>query len=89
LNFSCFKLWGHCLIWKKSKQDKLQMKGTLFLSTCVVVVWADIIHATNKQARTNGQNDQAEQGRGVALGAWHLAGAYASKRHKPLRVMNP
>jgi lysophospholipid acyltransferase (LPLAT)-like uncharacterized protein len=49
------------------------MKGTLFLSTCVVVVWADIIHATNKQARTNGQNDQAEQGRGVALGTWHLA----------------
>ena len=52
-------------------------------------MWADIIHATNKQARTNGQNDQAEQGRGVARGAWHLAGAYASKRHKPLRVMNP
>ena len=48
------------------------MKGTLFLSTCVVVVWADIIHATNKQARTNGQNDQAEQGRGVALGTWQV-----------------
>ena len=36
---------GHCLIWKKSKEDKLQMKGTLLPSTCVVVVGPGIIHA--------------------------------------------